>query len=252
MPDIEDLTILTYNKKKALLKKLKIVKGNAYYREGSFSDEIIWEGRKFVFPSPKNNASKNVWVFRSVMNNVRDYVIDKRIREKPQLPVNHWNENLKNYRGKITATDVDHAYWRIAFLQGVITDKTYQRGLLLKDKALRLASLANLASAKEYRVIENGVLTDKTIVVKHDPTLRKVYDNIRNTCYQIMMKLAELLGDDFICYKTDCIYYKDKKENRDKVHTYLDKIGMQYKQLVEPDRPQKDKPDGTNLGPAEN
>lgn len=252
MPDIEDLTILTYPKKKALLKKLKIVKANAYYREGSFSDEIIWEGRKFVFPSPKNNASKNVWVFRSVMNNVREYVIDKKIREKPKLPVNHWNDKLTNYRGKVTATDVDHAYWRIAFLQGVITEKTYKKGLLLKDKALRLASLANLASAKEYRLILDGVLTDKTMLLKSDPTLKKVYDNIRNTCYLIMMKIAELLGDDFICYKTDCIYYKDTKENREKVQGYLDKIGMEWKQLVEPERPKKDRLDGTNHEPAEN
>lgn len=250
MPSL-DLTILPPEKKKVLLKKLKARKTKAYYREGSFSDEVIWQGRKFVFPTKDRNASKNIWIFRSVMSNVLEYVDNKRIRERNKLPVNYWNEKLKNYRGKVTATDVDHAYWKIAFLQGVITDKTYKKGLLLKDKALRLASLANLASQKEYRVIENGILTDKTVIFKNEPILKKVYDNIRYACYEIMMRMADLLGDDFICYKTDCIYYKDTADNREKVQSFLDSLGMEWKQLVEPERPKKDRPDGTNHGSDE-
>lgn len=252
MSDIGDLLILTPEKKKHLLKKLKVRKATGYYREGSFSDEIIWQGRKFVFPAKDKNASKHIWVFRSVMANVRDFVEGKRIRERKKLPVNFWNEKLRNYRGKITATDVDHAYWRIAFLQGVIKENTYKKGLLLKDKSLRLASLANLSSQKEYRIIEDGIITDKTIVFKHDPLLKKVYDNIRYACYEIMMRMAEILDEDFICYKTDCIYYKDVPENRIKVQSFLESIGMEWKQLIEPERPIKEDPDGTNHGASEN
>jgi hypothetical protein len=61
-----------------------------------------------------------------------------------------------------------------------------------------------------------------------------------------MMKIAELLGDEFICYKTDCIYYKDKPDNRKKVQEFLDGVGMEWKQLSEPDRPTKEKANGTN------
>jgi hypothetical protein len=252
MSEFGDLLILTPEKKKHLLKKLKARKSLAYYREGSFSDEVIWQGRKFVFPAKDKNASKHIWIFRSVMHDVREYLQDKRIRERKKLPVNHWNDKLKNYRGKITATDVDHAYWRIAFLQGVISEKTYKKGLFLKDKSLRLASLANLSSQKEYRIIEEGIVTNKTIVMKNEPILKKVYDNIRYACYQIMMNMAELLAEDFICYKTDCIYYKDTADNRMKVQEYLDKIGMEWKQLSEPERPKKESPDGTNHGTYEN
>lgn len=252
MSDIGDLLILTPEKKKHLLKKLKARKQNAYYRQGSFSDEIIWQGRKFVFPVKDKNASKHIWIFRSVMNDVRDYLQDRRVRERKKLPVNYWNEKLKNYRGKITATDVDHAYWRIAYLQGVINEKTYKKGLLLKDKSLRLASLANLSSQKEYVIIENGIVTNKTITMKNEPILKKVYDNIRYACYQIMMNMADLLAEDFICYKTDCIYYKDTEENRLKVQQYLDKIGMEWKQLIEPERPKKESLDGTNHEAPEN
>jgi arsenate reductase-like glutaredoxin family protein len=49
--------------------------------------------------------------------------------------------------------------------------------------------------------------------------------------------MATMLGEDFICYKTDCIYYKDTPKNRDIVQTYLDSVDMEWKQLVEPEKP---------------
>jgi hypothetical protein len=233
-------TVLKNVQKKIILNKLKGKKGIAYYREGSFSDEIIWQDRKFLFPAKRKSVAQGMWVFRSVLTDVKNYTENRRIKAKDRLPVNRWNNNVKNYRGKITATDIDHAYWRIAYQFGVISKKTYEKGLLLKDKALRLAALANLASAKEYFIIKDGELTKSTVILKFDPILQKVYNNIRYTCYEHMTVLADLLGDDFICYKTDCIYYKDKEDNRKLVQSYMDAADLLWKQLVEPDRPKKD------------
>lgn len=233
-------TVFRHAQKKTLLEQLKRRKANGYYREGSFSDEIIWQGRKFLFPSPLKRVAKGMWVFRSVMSDVRHFITDKRIREKPRLPVNKWNAKLEKFRGKITATDVDHAYWRIAYLDGVIGDKTYKKGLELKDKSLRLAALANLSSSKEYQVIKDGEITGKTVVLKYDPILQKIYNNIRFTCYEHMTNMSNMLGEDFICYKTDCIYYKDTPDNRQKVQDYLDSVNLEWKQLIEPERPKKD------------
>jgi aspartate carbamoyltransferase regulatory subunit len=174
------------------------------------------------------------------MHDVRLYIENKRIRSKDRLPVNLWNPKLAKFRGKITATDVDHAYWRIAFIMGVISDKTYQKGLLIKDKSIRLAALANLSSSKEYNIIKDGVVTKKTKVLKYDPILQKVYNNIRFTCYEHMTIMANMLGEDFICYKTDCIYYKDTPVNREMIQIYLDSVGLEWKQLIEPDRPKEE------------
>jgi hypothetical protein len=55
--------------------------------------------------------------------------------------------------------------------------------------------------------------------------------------------LAEMLADDFICYKTDCIYYKDTPKNRDLVQIYLDSVNMEWKQLIEPDKTEMKKED---------
>lgn len=240
MSNQNGFTVLRHEQKKTLLEKLKRRKANGYFRTGSFSDEIIWQDRKFLFPSPKKKVSSGIWVFRSVMHDVRVYIEDKRIRAKERLPVNLWNPKLEKFRGKVTATDVDHAYWRIAYLEGIISDKTYKKGLELKDKALRLAALANLSSAKEYNVIKDGIVTKKTVVLKYDPILQKVYNNIRYTCYEHMNILANMLGEDFICYKTDCIYYKDTAKNREMVQMYLDSVGLEWKQLVEPNKPIKE------------
>lgn len=233
-------TVLKPTTLKILLTRLASKKANGYYRKGSFATDIIWQGRRFVFPDIKKSAHKNVWIFNSVVYDVRNYTSENNVKEKKQLPVNHWNAKNNNYRGKITATDLDHAYWRVAFLEGYISKRLYLKGLKLNDKSLRLASLANLSSVKEFQIIENGVITDKTAKMKYDPILNKIYNNIRYTCYQYMMECARLLGDDFICYKTDCIYYKDSQSNRMMVQDYLTSVGMLWKQLVEFEKPSKD------------
>lgn len=239
-------TVLNADTIKHLLKKINQSDGVCYIRKGSFATDIIWQGRRFVFPNPKKSARDNMWIFKAVIYDVKLHIGSHNIKERPNLPVNYWNEKNKKYKGKITATDLDHAYWRVAFLNEYIRPETYLKGLELKDKSLRLAALANLSSMKEFYIMKNGKVTGETITIKYDPILHKVYSNIRNQCYEHMMNVSQLLGDDFICYKTDCIYYKDSEENREIVQTYLDSVAMEWKQLNEPSRPKKEKVNGTN------
>jgi len=232
-------TVLRYNSKKAILRRLSFNKRKHYYRKGTYSEEIIWDGRRFLFPDPKKKMGDGMWVFRNVQNDALDYANGKRIKEKPKLPVNYWNPKRKYVKSEVSATDVDHAYWRIAFLDGIISQKTYDKGLLVKDKAMRLAALANLASSKEYQVIKDGQITDETIILKYSPIMHKVYNNIRYTCFEHMMNMANLLGDDFICYKTDCIYYKSSESNRQLVEQYLDSASLYWKHLKLVETPNK-------------
>lgn len=251
-----NITIMRNDSKRVILDRLSIANGKGFYRKGSYSTEIIWADRKFVFPSNKKSGSfKDLWIFRNVINDVKEYCLGRRIKELPKLPVNYWNPKIEKAKGRIAATDLNHAYWRIAFLNGFISSKTYEKGLLIKDKALRLASLANLSSNKQYFLIERGQVTKKSVTLRFEPALQKVYNNIRYECFNHMMTMADLLGDDFICYKTDCIYYKQTKKNVELVCTYLDSIGLDYKQLIETDRPEREditeqikrEPSGTNL-----
>ena len=48
-----------------------------------------------------------------------------------------------------------------------------------------------------------------------------------------MYECSVLLGDDFDCWKTDCIYYRDTPENVEKVTAYFTSKDMLFKQLVD-------------------
>lgn len=134
--------------------------------------------------------------------------------------------------GKVTGTDLNHAYWRIAFNLGVITDKTYIKGIDDKFKSVRLAALSTLGADKKYQRIIDGKITQETLIIKGEEDLQRVYVLIRLTCYKYMSQVKKLLGKDFLCYKTDAIYYIDTKENRQKVREFFKSKDLLMKQLV--------------------
>jgi len=249
---ILDTTFIRNDGAESMLLKIKNSAGNqkVYFRRGSFTNEIIWGSRKFVFPTKKKANLNNAWIFRIVYNDVEEYCMNRNIKAKQHLPAVLWNDEskLKKIKSKMTGTDLDHAYWRIAYLNNIISEKTYQKGLLIKDKSMRLAALANLSSSKEYKIVVDGEITDKSIILKFEPKFQRLYNNIRYECFEHMNNLAQMLGDDFVCYRTDCIYYKDTKKNRNLVYTYLDSVAINYKQLVDIALPEeKEEPESTNL-----
>jgi hypothetical protein len=223
--------IVNADKREIMLETIKKRKETAYYREGSFLSEIILGKTKFIFPTSK--MDKGMWIFRSVMLSAQKYANLNIVETKKHYPVNYVNQNFNQSHYDITATDINHAYWRIAFLMGVINQKIYDKGLLLDNKTLRLASLSNLSSKKEYQIIKEGNITQEYRVLKYNEVLHTIYNNIRYSCYEYMNNIAELLGNDFICYKTDCIYYVDTLKNREIVHNYLTSNNLLFKQLIE-------------------
>ena len=46
-----------------------------------------------------------------------------------------------------------------------------------------------------------------------------------------MAQVKKILGDDFIAYKTDCIYYKDTIANQKKVNKFFEEKDLLMKQL---------------------
>ena len=105
------------------------------------------------------------------------------------------------------------------------------RGLVDEFKTLRLAALSTLGKGKEYFVIKGGVVTDEVVKIGFDEDMDKLYKAIRYTCFKYMQVVKEMLGDDFVCYKTDCVYYVDTPENRKKVRDYFKGEEMTYKQM---------------------
>jgi len=210
-------------------------------RLGSECTEIIIGNTCFVFTTTRNFPRRKLFLFNSVKRDVKKFL--EKINDiilPPERPSSEFNIDYDDSYGKITGTDLNHAYWRIAFVKGLISAKTYEHGLDPECKALRLATISVLGREKSFKKFEREtyedgttelVMTDEIIVQQADEIQKKIFKYIRLTCFNMMYDLSVKLGDDFDCWKTDCIYYRDTPENRKLVQDYFFRKNMDYKQL---------------------
>lgn len=223
------------HKEKLLLDLMKRNKSNGYIRIGNFSNELIWDGKSYSFPAKgkSKDYSKGIFLFSMVRKDAKDFLRKgKRIKLPNKYPVNEYNQKSTKLDFKITGTDINHAYWRIAFNLGIIRQNTYAKGLQDDFKIVRLAALSTLGKGKDFYVIKNGEVTKDVIKIGNDEDLDRLYLAIRYTCYKYMQDVKKLLGEDFIAYKTDCIYYVDTPANRKMVREYFKSQHMTTKQLT--------------------
>ena len=170
-------------------------------------------------------------MFRIVRKEVENWLS----KNKLELP-NHLNSIEYNYeydldKDELTGTDLNHAYWRIAYTHGLIKEKTYIAGLDNDCKALRLATISTLGREKKFKNYNKGILGKPFYLQNKDEKLQNVYKFIRLTCFTYMHEASKFLGNDFFAWKTDCLYYKNTKENIDKVQKFFDEKNLTYKQL---------------------
>ena len=224
-------------KRASMDKMLNLLKGSTeryYVRYGSECSELIFDGLHNVYAAKKKNFPNNkICLFNMVKRNCEKFLVDNPFIVLPeQKPVSAYNFDYDHTKGVITGTDLDHAYWRIAFIKGYISEKTYLFGLDEKCKALRLATISTLGREKKYELYQGSELIESVVLVKKDEQLRRIYKDVRLSCFFMLSQLAEVLGDEFDCYKTDCIYYRDTPENRKIVHDFFIERNMPFKQLI--------------------
>jgi hypothetical protein len=219
-----------------LINKIETLKGNGYIKKGTFTNEIVWGKNSYIFSvldKKKQQAFKTgMFLFGMVRKDAKAYLNKNKIK----LPKKHsqieyngsFNEELF---GNVTGTDLNHAYWRIAYNLGIISDHTYMKGIDDKFKSVRLAALSTLGADKKYRIIHNGKITNDYKIIEGDLSLQQIYKLIRYSCYKYMNEVKVILGQDFLCYKTDAIYYIDTKENRKKVRDFFKQKNLLMKQL---------------------
>jgi hypothetical protein len=219
-----------------LLKRMLNEKANGLIKKGTFTDEIIWGAYSYIVPRMTKKKQmffkRGMFLFGMVRKDTGIYLKNNTIRLPKRYGQIEYNDDLEfDESEKITGTDLNHAYWRIAYNLGIISDKTYSKGLNDDFKEVRLAALSTLGGRKKYNKIVNGVITDEVYVIEGNEDLRRIYTLIRYTCYRYMTQVKKMLGNDFLCYKTDCIYYIDTKENRSKVIEFFKKKDLLMKQL---------------------
>ena len=206
-----------------------------YMKRGTFTNEIVWGAYSYIVPCMDKKKQlafkKGMFLFGLVRKDAKKFLeIHDNIRLPKKYAQIEYREELKSMK-RVTGTDLNHAYWRIAYNLGVISENTYIKGLNDSFKSVRLAALSTLGAKKKYQKIIDGELQDEFFVEDGDDDLQNVYKLIRYTCYRYMNQVKKLLGDDFLAYKTDCIYYIDTKKNRQIVQDFFDKKGLLMKQL---------------------
>lgn len=218
------------------LKKMEAFKADGFIRHNIFGKEVIWDGVKMHFSTKRARKSfKHFYIFALVKKDALDYVKKNKLKEIDWVPSTHFNLNVKSISKKeIIGTDIDTAYWNMAFKLKIISENTFEKGLSLPDKSLGLAALASLGSDKKYFFIKKGVITNDALVVLGNPKLKEVYKLIRYTCFQYMRELSFILEENYISYKTDCIYYIRNQRNVDIVTAFMEKHDLDYKMAVEP------------------
>ena len=226
--------IYTKTKVDRFYNKLVKGKGSFLIRFGSECNELIFDNVHNVFATANNNFDKKlICLFNMVQNDVRNFLnINPYIDIPPKVNTIEFNYKYDDEIGTITATDLDHAFWRIAYVKGYITKATYTKGLPTSGKAIRLASLSVLGRGKKFDRYVDGEFKETVVVKQSDQTLQKVYVDIRLSCYYMMYELSQILKNDFESWKTDCIYYRDTPENRTIVHNYFEEREMLFKQLI--------------------
>ena len=200
-------------------------------RESSECTEVLLDDTHIVYASTSNFPRKKVYLFRLVKNEILKWLSKNEL----VLPPNHhsieYNYEYDYEKDEMTGTDLNHAYWRIAYTTGLISEKTYIAGLDNDCKALRLATISTLGREKKFNNYKNGQLGRSFVYQKRDEKLQDVYKYVRLTCFNYMYEASKLLGKDFFAWKTDCLYYKNTEENIKMVQEFFDSKNLTYKQL---------------------
>lgn len=208
-------------------------------RKGSECTQVIIDGYCFNFTSVKNFPRAKLFLFNNVKRDVNKWLKDRTdIFLPPAVATSTYNINYDVNDGQIIGIDLNHAYWRIAFVKGIISEKTYNHGLINENdipegkvKALRLATLSVLGRQKSFKQYFEGREIGEVITQAECPLRRKVYKYIRTVCFDMMRTLSIRLGNDFESWKVDCIYFRDTPETQKLVMDFFDRRNMTYKIL---------------------
>ena len=191
--------------------------------------KLIKSGSSFTLQSDlfKETARKKSKIFTT-----QDLVFINRVR-------NHVEKSDINdlfYRKLYTETDIDYiqvspkmkdgdeydnvycidltaAYWRTAYLLGIVSKSIYQLGESV-SKPVRLASLGSLAKRKTTWDFDGKSYSREKIVLSPHSNL---WFAVCKRVSDIMTKAKIALGDDFYFYWVDGIYFRNTEANKDKV-----------------------------------
>lgn len=214
----------------SLIENYKQLKKNFKVRHSANYIELVTETGQKIYQNKSKRFQGGLYMFYMVRKDVEFFIENNgEVTPYKELPVNYVNKDY-NYDKDTIGMDINNAYWSVAYLKGYITQNTYEKGLEDKQgmKSIRLSSLSSLGKSRIYNVYEDGEHTADQ-EMRANESLQNVYLDIRYSTYGVMLEVAEELGDDFCCWKTDCVFFTDTQENRKKVQDIIESYGLECK-----------------------
>jgi len=212
---------------KNIIKTYCTLEKNFRVRTSANYSEVITDCGSKIVSNTNQKFKKGLFLFSMVKRDIERYILEYGyITAFDELPVNCINEYYDKDRGYV-GLDINNAYWSVAHLKGYISENTFRKGLEL-DKSVRLSALSSLGKSRAYQVYVQGKISH-TELVKGSGEIENFYMDIRYSTYGVMREIADVLGEDFYSWKTDCINFFDTKENRSVVKTMITDYGLECK-----------------------
>lgn len=141
------------------------------------------------------------------------------------------NPNLQNQKfPNAIEIDVNEAYWKTAYILGIIDEAIYEEGKKGKlGKYTRLVALGALAKRVTKFVYVDGKFSHKEEV--RSELTENVWYSICKRLSDVMQGAKKILGDDYLFYWVDGIYFINTKANRKKITKYFLKNGYTSKEV---------------------
>jgi hypothetical protein len=204
-----------------------------YVRKTQYTEKIIRSNEMYIYRTEKSRTQKDrmkwLWMFRAVKQDSEKWVI-----ENPKIVGNPitsyepevYQDSFENKRVKtVYGTDISQAYWRIAFLHGIIGASTYNKGQECPFKDLKYSTLSLLGAKQVYQMYRNEKFLKDVVMVEENVELKRVYEFVKRQCTEIMYLIKKALGNDFVMFQTDEIFYRNRA-NVKKVENILLELGF--------------------------
>lgn len=125
--------------------------------------------------------------------------------------------------------DLRHAYWRIAYLKGLISENLYMSQIAKKESKLfrNMALACTMAARKRSYYLNGEMVYEVTESCKPYETL---YTNIRHICYNAVGDCHRALPEQVFAYRVDAVYVLP--EGLEKAKKILQNKGLRIKTIA--------------------
>jgi hypothetical protein len=211
-------TIRCFGNPENLISNLKDCGVRFTKQETTSTTIVTTEEMKWVFGTLRTRflSKREMMLQKQLVAHINKQTKGKEIFPDPREPIKYfqfdWHlRQLVELAGEITSLnnviemDITMAYWRVAFNLGYINEDFYNK-VKKVPKYMRLRLLGSIATEK---IIEEYEGKERiSINIKSNPKMQAIYKNVCKETGNIMTEVAEAIGDYFIFYWVDGIYFK--------------------------------------------